>query len=118
MPPEVIVKLGTITDCTGEPPRSIPDVRILGNREGLRELARLLLWMSKRKPTDEHIKNGDPDDHQHFSAQRLPFNSSLSDELEFRIGILTDANRGAVLNKYGIKPDGNNDTQTGTNCNS
>jgi hypothetical protein len=76
-------------------------VLVLGNRAGLRRLGKWLLEFAERIPkTDSH--NWDPDDHQHLSTKHPIVNSHLSDEIEFRIGIITETNRDQVLGKYGI----------------
>ena len=75
---------------------------MLGNREGLRELGKCLLKLALREPDPDH-SDWDPDDHQHAPSKYAPFNPILSDELEFRLGILTNANRERVLDKYDIR---------------
>ena len=101
MPAEVIVKQTYLIDATGEKKYPVPEVLLLGNREGLRNLGQWLVDYAERIPKADAM-DWDPDDHQHLPTKYPPFNSALSDELEFRIGILTELNRDAVLDKYGI----------------
>ncbi len=103
MTPEIIIKLGKTTLMTGDEPLEMPDVQILGNREGLRYLAQELLRAAERKPSPASLANGDPDDHSHLATRNPPFNSRLCDAMEFRIGILTAENRDQVFKKYGIR---------------
>lgn len=106
MKPEVIVKQTFLIDATGEVEYAVPEVLILGNREGFLMLAKALRSIAESVPNPEHA-NCDPDDHRHFPTKSKwdePFNCELSDELEFRMGVLTEANREAVLRKYGITP--------------
>jgi hypothetical protein len=101
MKPEVIVKQQYLIDATGDMDYAVPEILLLGNREGLRELGQWLLDLAEKEPNPEHSE-WDPDDHQHAPTRFAPFNPALSDELEFRVGILSEANRDRVLHKYGI----------------
>ena len=101
MAPEVIIKQQFTIDATGDIEFAVPEILVLGNRDGLRQLGHWLLGLAEREPQAAHAY-WDPDDHQHLTTKHPPFNLLLSDELEFRFGILTESNRGDVLDKYGI----------------
>ena len=101
MKPEVIVRQAYQIDATGDVEYAVPVILLVGNREGLRELGERLLQIAEREPNPDDI-DWDPDDHQHLPSKYPPFNPRLSDELEFRVGIITRANRKVVLEKYGI----------------
>src|SRR3954469_7401400 len=101
MKPELIVKQKFYVDSTGDVEYAVPLVLLLGNREGLRELGEWLLRVAERGPKTGGIDT-DPDDHQHLSSESAPFNPALSDELEFRVGILSEATRDATLKRYDI----------------
>jgi hypothetical protein len=98
---EIIVKQQYTIDATGDHEYAVPEVLLLGNRTGLRRLGEWLLELADRIPKADAL-DWDPDDHQHLSTKHLIVNSHLSDEIEFRIGILTELNRDQVLDKYGI----------------
>ncbi|SFI65724.1 Imm32 family immunity protein [Planctomicrobium piriforme] len=106
MEPEVIVKLAFLINATGDVGYAVPEIHILGNKAGLLQLANALRSMAESVPRPD-LANCDPDDHRHFGTQAewdKPFNNQLSDELEFRLGILTEENRDLVLQKYRITP--------------
>ena len=98
---EVIVKQQYTIDATGDDEYAIPEVLVLGNRAGLRRLGKWLLDLADRAPSSDAL-DWDPDNHEHLSTKHPIFNASLSDEIEFRVGILTEWNRSQVLDKYGI----------------
>ncbi len=100
MEPEVIVKLRTYEDLAGSTPRRLPEILLLGNQAGLRAFAKAIL-----KYADQAVgalSNCDPEDHAHITMKWPPFNQPLSDELEFRLGIINESNRAVVLARYGL----------------
>lgn len=92
MKSEFIVKQQFLIDATGDREYAVPEILLLGNREGLRQLGEWFLQLAGRDPDPAH-GDWDPDDHQHVPTKFAPVNPALTDELEFREGILTDANR-------------------------
>ena len=98
---EVIFKQQYTIDATGDNEYAVPEILMLGNRAGLRRLGKWLLELAERIPKADAL-DWDPDDHQHLSTKHSILNTELSDEIEFRIGILTELNREQVLAKYGI----------------
>ncbi len=102
MSSEIIVKRSFMIDATGDAPFSVPELLLLANREGFRELASLFTQLSERQIDNKCADHGDPDDHTHLSFKFGPCNTQLSDRIEFRFGLLTDENRVAVFQKYEI----------------
>ncbi len=101
MKPEIIVKQQYLVNATGDVAYAVPEILLIGNREGFRQLGEWFLEVSLHEP-DPKLIDCDPDDHQHMGTGYAPFNPALSDELEFRVGILTESNRDRVLSKHGI----------------
>ncbi|MDA0833171.1 MAG: hypothetical protein O2955_04145 [Planctomycetota bacterium] len=101
MSAEVIIKQSFLINCTEDVPYAVPEILLLGNREGLERLGHFLLNMSQRL-LDQGQCELDPDDHQHLTINNGHFNPRLSDEMEIRIGVLTLENRDSVLEKYDI----------------
>ena len=102
MSSEIIIKRSSMVDATGDEPVSVPELLLLANREGFRELAELFTQLAERQIDDQCANHSDPDDHVHLSFKFGPFNTHLSDRIEFRFGLLTDENRAAVFQKYEI----------------
>ena len=107
MSSEIIIKRTSVIDATGDSPISVPELLLLANREGFRELAALYTQLAERQIDDKCADHGDPDDHTHLSFKFGPCNIQLSDRIEFRFGLLTDENRVAVFKKYEIGESAN-----------
>jgi hypothetical protein len=104
MMPELIFKKGFNINCTGDEPYPMPELLILGNKAGLRWLARQLQREAESTRTSDDPRC-DPDDHRLVSTMMTEVNRELSDEMELRIGLIDDRNRDAVLQKYDITPE-------------
>lgn len=83
-------------------PYAVPELLLLGNREGFEWLSEYFAFRAANVPTTFQIEGGDPDDHEHLDGSFFPVSAHLCDEIEFRVGVLTDANRAAALAKYAV----------------
>ena len=100
---EIILKERYLIDGTGKKDVPIPELLVLANREGFRYLSRVFAFMAQpRGKVADWIAQLDPDDHYHMGRAEAPFNHNLSDDIEFRLGTITSANRRQVLRHYGI----------------
>ena len=100
MKPEIILKEWFAVNAEGTKEYPYPVIVILANKAGWQYLAQRCRWMATRRgiPRDPH----NPDDHSHLSSRDCDANSRLTDEIEFRLGIITTSNRKAVMKRYGI----------------
>jgi len=98
---EVIARYQFMIDMTGETAVAKPVLLLLGNRDGLEYLSKLLWCLADRMRSGPKYSD-DPDDHQHILFEDPPFNQILGSSGEIRVGILTKDNRSRVLKKYGI----------------
>jgi hypothetical protein len=97
---ELIVRQGFIIDATGKQQHAVPEVLILGNREGLQYLADVFGHLADRaKSRSRATGAGEP---SHLPQLDHPVNSRLSDAIEFRFIPLTAANRAATFRQHGI----------------
>jgi len=99
---ELILRQRLFVETTGTKPYAVPELLILGNREGFEWLAKYFAHRAAKMPTEFQAQHNDADDHDHLVALDHPFSSKLSDELEIRVGVLTQENRAATLKKYGF----------------
>ena len=101
--PEVILrKMCTFHEKQGKS-YPIPELLILANREGFRWLSKFFARCA-RKTGETEPPFGDPDDHEHIDLGDPEINPIHSDELAFRLGILTQKNRRVVFKKYRAHP--------------
>lgn len=101
---EIVWRIQFLTNATGKTAHAEPVILILADKKGWQYLAAEFSAMAKRKATKSMIAAGDGDDHQHLDYKYEPVNSSLSHQMEFRLGVLTPKTRSQTLKKYGIKP--------------
>ena len=100
---EIILKERFLIDGTGKKNVPIPELLVLANREGFQYLSRVFAFMAQpRGKVADWIAQLDPDDHYHMGRSEAPFSHKLSDDIEFRLGTITSANRRRVLRHYGI----------------
>jgi hypothetical protein len=83
-------------------PYAMPELLLLGNREGFEWLSRYFANRAASLPTEYQVERGDPDDHWHLGGDCMPRSAPLSDEIEIRVGVYTEASRGRALAKYAI----------------
>jgi hypothetical protein len=101
--PEVILrKTCTFYEKQGEG-YPVPELLILANRAGFRWLASVFARCAQKAGESHPTPAGDPDDHEHIDLWHPEINPLHSDELAFRLGILTPKNRRAVFKKYGLR---------------
>jgi hypothetical protein len=97
---ELIVRQGFIIDATGKQQHAVPEVLILGNREGLQYLADVFGHLADQaKSRSRATGAGEP---IHLPQLDHPVNGRLSDAIEFRFIPLTAANRTATFRQHGI----------------
>jgi hypothetical protein len=97
---ELIVRQGFIIDATGKQQHAVPEVLILGNREGLQYLADVFGHLADQaKSRSRATGAGEP---IHLPQLDHPVNGRLSDAIEFRFIPLTAANRAATFRQLGI----------------
>jgi hypothetical protein len=97
---ELIVREGFVIDATGRAQQAVPEVSILGNREGFRYLADIFAHLAER--AGARSKSTEPAEPLHLSRLEHPVNVRLSDAIEFRFAPLTAANRAATFKRHGI----------------
>jgi hypothetical protein len=97
---ELIVRQGFIIDATGKQQHAVPEVLILGNREGLQYLADVFGHLADQARSRSRATGaGEP---VHLPQLEHPVNGRLSDVIEFRFIPLTAANRAATFRQHGI----------------
>ncbi|MFO0782845.1 MAG: hypothetical protein U0636_04090 [Phycisphaerales bacterium] len=99
---ELILRQRLFVETSGAKPYAVPELLILGNREGFEWLSKYFAYRAAKMPTEFQVQQNDADDHHHLVALDHPFSSKLSDELEIRVGMLTPQNRATTLAKYGF----------------
>jgi hypothetical protein len=100
--PEVIIRK-TCTFCEKRGKSyPIPELLLLANRAGFLWLSKVFADCAAKKPEAKNTFEMDPDDHEHLDQGDPQINPVHSDELAFRLGLLTRTNRRAVFNKYGV----------------
>lgn len=102
MPPvraELIVRQGFVIDATAKRHAAIPEVLILGNREGLRYLADVFAFLAEQAVKN---KSEDPFAAIQVGRNEHPVNTRLSDGIEFRFSFVSDANRAATFKRHGV----------------
>ena len=101
--PEIIIRHSWFINACGKKELPVPEILILANRKGFLWLANVLRKLADKKPGPFLLAHFDPEDHQHVGPRQSPgvFNQAQSDDVELRLGILTDFNRRAVFRKYG-----------------
>ena len=100
---EIISKERFLIDGTGKKDVPIPELLVLANRQGFQFLSRVFAFMAQPEgKVNDWIAQLDPDDHYHMGRSEAPFSHKLSDDIEFRLGTITPANRKQVLRHYGI----------------
>ena len=97
---ELIVREGFVIDATGRSQQAIPEVSILGNREGFTYLSEVFAHLAERAAA-RHT-SPQPAEPLHLSRLEHPVNVRLSDAIEFRFAPLTAANRAAMFKRHGI----------------
>ena len=93
------MRQGFIIDATGRHQQAIPEVMILGNRDGLRYLSNVFAHLADLAARG---RSAEPAQLLHIERLEHPVNSRLSDAIEFRFAPLTDANRAASFKRHGI----------------
>ncbi len=96
---ELIVRQGFVIDATAKRHSAIPEVLILGNREGLRYMADVFAFLAEqagRSKADEPFAAIQVGRNEH------PVNTRLSDGIEFRFSFVNDANRAATFKRHGV----------------
>jgi len=97
---ELIVRQGFIIDATGKQQHAVPEVLILGNREGLKYLADVFGHLADQARNRSRATGaGEP---IHLPQLDHPVNGRLSDAIEFRFIPVTAANRAATFRQHGI----------------
>ena len=100
---EIILKERYVINGTGKKDVPIPELLVLANQEGFQYLSRVFAFMAQPSGrVADWIAEADPDDHYHMGRAEAPFSHNLSDDIEFRLGTITSANRKQVLRHYGI----------------
>jgi hypothetical protein len=97
---ELIVRQGFIIDATGGQQHALPEVLILGNREGLQYLADVFTHLAHQ--TKGRKRTSAADEGIHLQQLDHPVNGRLSDAIDFRFIPLTTANRAATFKQHGI----------------
>jgi hypothetical protein len=94
---ELIVRQGFIIDATGNGLHAVPEVAMLGNRAAFEYLAGVFEYLAaqarQRAGTAEPVE---------LPRNAHPINVRLSDDLDFQFALLTDANRKAMLKRFGV----------------
>lgn len=106
---EIIWRIQFLTNATGKTAHAEPVIVILADKKGWQYLTAEFSAMAKRKVTKRMIALDDADDHQHLSHQYKPVNSSLSHQMELRLGLLAPTTRNQTLQKYGIRESPKNE---------
>jgi hypothetical protein len=97
---ELIVRQGFIIDATGKQQHAVPEVLILGNREGLQYLADVFAHLADQaRSRSRATVSGKP---IHLPRLDHPVNPRLSDAVAFRFIPLTAANRAATFRQHGV----------------
>ncbi len=97
---EIIVRQGFVIDATGGAQHAVPEVLILGNREGLQYLSDVFARLAEQAKS--RTRTAEPAEELQLGRDEHPINARLSDALEFRFGALTVANRAATFKRHGI----------------
>jgi hypothetical protein len=97
---ELIVRQGFIIDATGKGPHAVPEVVILGNRDGFKYLSELFAHLAER--TKSRKKGPDASAAVKLGRSEHPINTRLSDDIEFQFAPVNDANRAAVFKQHGV----------------
>lgn len=99
---QIIIRQRYNINATGKKEFATPVIHILATRKGFRFLANFFQALAETK-IPQQSADSDPDNHAHLSTgQNAVFDPSLSDELEFRVGLITPSNRKRTLKKYTI----------------
>jgi hypothetical protein len=97
---ELIVRQGFIIDATGKQQHAVPEVLLLGNREGLQYLADAFAHLAEQAKA--RSRTTDPGEPIHLIQLDHPVNPRLSDAVAFRFIPLTTANRAATFKQHGV----------------
>jgi hypothetical protein len=96
---ELIVRQGFVIDATAKRHAVIPEVLVLGNRDGLRYLADLFAYLADQAARG---KSDDPFAALQIGRNEHPVNTRLSDGIEFRFSFVNEANRAATFKRHGV----------------
>ena len=96
---ELIVRQGFIIDATGREQHAVPEVVVIGNREGLRYLSDVFAYLAEETKTH---RSPEPHAGVHMMRLELPVNPRMSDAIEFRFIPVVDANRAATFKRHGV----------------
>lgn len=97
---ELIVRQGFFIDATGKTQVAVPEIVILGNRDGFAYLAALFEQLASQAA--EGSRSSAAAEGERLPRGAAPVNARLSDDLEFRFAPLTAANRAATLKRFGV----------------